>query len=548
MVKEKPLPPEPYVPRLDHAGRVETRISLVGKQVEFESQTGDDSGVCRDFDPVTGISLVQLYSGRMVSVSRTMFETCENLRRKREKKAQDAIKAHAEALAAEQTSLNGDGSIETVQTLDHGVVERRLERVEARAGGDLPDVDRDFKPQLGPAGAGFLDGEDRFGMIANKYDDFRGYLKDLRAKRVTRRPGQSVLEDLDTIASDPTGKQHMDAMDQDAIKAAARKAKEKVMLGDGGCSTDGMSTVTEETKVSAWSYGTITRTNDARLKAHFHGADPLTEVNRSLVPEVRYRTRRKPRLKLRKRLLAEARQAALDARTSGRMRRFQGYGPRIGGTPADAEAAATGAGARALEGGGGGEGAAAGSAGATPGRSSSSSSSSASVSSTFPGEEEEAVVRLGHLDAIDEAESLAVGRRSTAPLAGMTGMRRRHRPPPSGGVPVNEWGDSVAAGAGAGGALDALAAAGTGGAHFETDGAMEGSGGEDDAFGDYGDEEDSDAGLDDDDDDDDPNVFDYVFPIVISKVGQGDAETRWVPGSDVVIAFNKVKDALRVQL
>ena len=64
-------------------------------------------------------------------------------------------------------------------------------------------------------------------------------------------------------------------------------------------------------------------------------------------------------------------------------------------------------------------------------------------------EEEEAVVRLGHLDAIDEAESLAVGRRSTAPLAGMTGMRRRHRPPPSGGVPVNEWGDSVAAGAGA---------------------------------------------------------------------------------------------------
>ena len=53
MVKEKPLP-EVYNKRKDLHGNEETRTSLVGKHIRFNSQTGDDEGVVREFNPETG--------------------------------------------------------------------------------------------------------------------------------------------------------------------------------------------------------------------------------------------------------------------------------------------------------------------------------------------------------------------------------------------------------------------------------------------------------------------------------------------------------------
>jgi hypothetical protein len=53
MVKEKPLPVI-YIKLKDVHGREETRISLIGKHVRFNSQTGDEEGVVREFNPETG--------------------------------------------------------------------------------------------------------------------------------------------------------------------------------------------------------------------------------------------------------------------------------------------------------------------------------------------------------------------------------------------------------------------------------------------------------------------------------------------------------------
>jgi hypothetical protein len=48
------------------------------------------------------------------------------------------------------------------------------------------------------------------------------------------------------------------------------------------------------------------------------------------------------------------------------------------------------------------------------------------------------------------------------------------------------------------------------------------------------------------DEDDDPSCFDYVFPIVISKVGEAACVAKWTPGSDVEVAWNKGDDAREV--
>jgi hypothetical protein len=53
MLKEKPLPVI-YNKHKDLHGREETRNSLIGKHVRFNSQTGDEEGVVREFNPETG--------------------------------------------------------------------------------------------------------------------------------------------------------------------------------------------------------------------------------------------------------------------------------------------------------------------------------------------------------------------------------------------------------------------------------------------------------------------------------------------------------------
>jgi len=62
-------------------------------------------------------------------------------------------------------------------------------------------------------------------------------------------------------------------------------------------------------------------------RARMFGTDPLAEPNRQLVPRIRYRTRRQPRIALRKRLEEEERQAQLAASAQGRLLSFEGYGP-----------------------------------------------------------------------------------------------------------------------------------------------------------------------------------------------------------------------------
>ena len=52
--KEIPDVPKPYEPRLGFDGRVESRLLMLGKNVRFEAQTGDDDGIIRDFNPKTG--------------------------------------------------------------------------------------------------------------------------------------------------------------------------------------------------------------------------------------------------------------------------------------------------------------------------------------------------------------------------------------------------------------------------------------------------------------------------------------------------------------
>jgi hypothetical protein len=50
-----------------------------------------------------------------------------------------------------------------------------------------------------------LNARERYSTIARKYDAYREYMKGLRAGHGARRAGPSVLDDLETIASDPSG-------------------------------------------------------------------------------------------------------------------------------------------------------------------------------------------------------------------------------------------------------------------------------------------------------------------------------------------------------
>lgn len=58
MVKLKDPKPPPYVPRVDEDGNEETAVSLLGKTVKFEQQTGDDEGLVREFNAQTGFILI----------------------------------------------------------------------------------------------------------------------------------------------------------------------------------------------------------------------------------------------------------------------------------------------------------------------------------------------------------------------------------------------------------------------------------------------------------------------------------------------------------
>jgi len=71
----------------------------------------------------------------------------------------------------------------------------------------------------------------------------------------------------------------------------------------------------------------VNRNADLLQRARLFGTDPLAEPNRRLVPRVRYRTRRAPRVALRKRLEEEERQSLLAASAQGRLVAFPGYGP-----------------------------------------------------------------------------------------------------------------------------------------------------------------------------------------------------------------------------
>ena len=80
----------------------------------------------------------------------------------------------------------------------------------------------------------------------------------------------------------------------------------------------------------SWGIGACSQVNkrsELMQRARMFGTDPLAEPNRQLVPRIRYRTRRQPRIALRKRLEEEEKQAQLAASAQGRLVSFEGYGP-----------------------------------------------------------------------------------------------------------------------------------------------------------------------------------------------------------------------------
>jgi hypothetical protein len=196
---------------------------MVGKAVEFEAQTGDDEGLIRDFNPRTGLCKIQFFkSNKIITVRRDKFETSENLIRKREKRAREAVLEYEEKLAAEMeeaaapfvewqegqsTEVEGDGlggarsraivplvgqdgrghpvagqsPGPTSTTAEAGGVEeddggehnRRLLLSGGGGGhgngGDDDEEEEDEEPPLGDFGAAYLGGDDRYKLIAQRY-------------------------------------------------------------------------------------------------------------------------------------------------------------------------------------------------------------------------------------------------------------------------------------------------------------------------------------------------------------------------------------------
>eukprot|EP00613_Pedinella_sp_CCMP2098_P047522 CAMPEP_0171835546 /NCGR_PEP_ID=MMETSP0992-20121227/11058_1 /TAXON_ID=483369 /ORGANISM="non described non described, Strain CCMP2098" /LENGTH=164 /DNA_ID=CAMNT_0012451411 /DNA_START=47 /DNA_END=537 /DNA_ORIENTATION=+ len=139
---------EPYVPRKDFNGKIETRSVMIGKSVEFEAQTGDDEGLIRDFNPNTGLCKVQFFkSNKIITVRRDKFETSENLIRKREKRAREAVEEYTDKLAAENIEAQA-GHTEWTESVDDssaagtqkGAESRALSR-QAGGGGDSGSPD-----------------------------------------------------------------------------------------------------------------------------------------------------------------------------------------------------------------------------------------------------------------------------------------------------------------------------------------------------------------------------------------------------------------------
>jgi len=260
---------------------------------------------------------VQMYSGKMVNVSRKEFETLDYLVHFREQSARDAIAAYADKVASDRkmadegaddmddmSLLTGDPSPakKAGTARDHGpsasseievaqqgalVVSKSPSASHRGSKSAIEEVEHGYEEEykeeeevevpLGPAGEAFLGGTKRrdpgLSNTAQKYDDFRKYLKEVRNKRSQRKAGQSVLEDLATIASDPSEGKGAggDAMDQDAIKQHAREAKQAA-LADFGVSDDVSELSSSSLALSVWSYGTVC----GRSKLERQCCDPVT--------------------------------------------------------------------------------------------------------------------------------------------------------------------------------------------------------------------------------------------------------------------------------
>jgi len=251
---------------------------------------------------------VQMYSGKMVNVSRKEFETLDYLVHFREQSARDAIAAYADQVASDRLMAedgNGDGGDDDLSQLTgdpspakkvgtallaHGPSATSSSDIEVAQQGAMvvaksPSASRrgskgaieivkyteayneeeereGVEVPLGPAGEAFLGGTKRrdpgLANTAQKYDDFRKYLKEVRTTRAQRKAGQSVLEDMATIASDPSEGKGAggDAMDQDAIKQHAREAKQAA-LAEFGVSDDVSELSSSSLALSVWSYGTV---------------------------------------------------------------------------------------------------------------------------------------------------------------------------------------------------------------------------------------------------------------------------------------------------
>jgi hypothetical protein len=121
---------------------------------------------------------------------------------------------------------------------------------------------------------------------ARKYDEFRKYLQAVRLQRSSRKPGASVLEDTDTVASAASseGCRGADDMDRDAVKQHARQAKHAALAELGVDDVSALSS-SASLALSVWSYGTVNDQeppNQAYLNAVYSWLCPQLLPNTSL--------------------------------------------------------------------------------------------------------------------------------------------------------------------------------------------------------------------------------------------------------------------------
>ena len=153
-----------------------TRASLVSQRVRLNEDSDDNVGVVMAFDATSRIARVQKYSGKIVTVHRSFFETIGRIASKREDEARSAIRrsaaAQQEGVGVRGEDAGDDDTVVSVLSMTSDVnptlsiAAAPKPRVLAITG---RKEDGDVPVEMGKFGKEFMGGEDRYSRIAVKY-------------------------------------------------------------------------------------------------------------------------------------------------------------------------------------------------------------------------------------------------------------------------------------------------------------------------------------------------------------------------------------------